>query len=123
MLDRQGHQRGLAARQHGRNLLHHLRQLVIQSRQQPEYHHHHEQHESGEHQPHRDRARHFQPRQFARQALEQIGDDDAGQHRRQHAAGVEDGQKCADQNQREEYDLRVGDLLFEPVGDSHCGCR
>src|SRR5690606_35564220 len=114
---RQTHHHFLAARQERRHLLHELGELARQQRNQPQHDEDQGQHEHGEHQHHGQQPRHLVPFHDLDDALEQVGDDDAGDDRAEDVAEHQHHREHGDKHHREENDLRVGEVPLEPVGD------
>ena len=115
---RQLQQQRLRALEYLRYLPNEPRDLAHQHRQQPEQQQCDERDETQEHAEHADEVRHAEPLQPRHQPLQQVGDHDRRQHRRQHAAEEIDGKRYADQRQRQRHDLRIGYLVAKPARDA-----
>jgi hypothetical protein len=99
-------------------LLHQVGDLGDQQRQQHEEDAQQHRQEQQEHQPHRQIARHPQADQEADGAFQQVGDDQAGDHRGQHVAGQRQDAKPDDQQHGQDHHLRVREVPAEPGGDN-----
>jgi hypothetical protein len=113
----QVHQHQLPLADHARELLDQVGQLTRDQREDAEQQQRQEQHEHGEHHPHGSDPRPAVALQQPDEAFEQVGDDPAGQDRREHVAEIDDDQKAGSEQDRQQYHLGVRKGPTEPIGD------
>ena len=85
------------------SLPHQLRHLVRQARHQPEQRKHQECHEQYKHQRHGGYSRCAQLVGFLDSTIQQVGDDDTRQHRRQHLSKGQDDHEDDNQGDPEDH--------------------
>ena len=121
MLSRQADRQILDAQDHRGQGLEQLGDLLKEHRHEAEDQEEEAGQKSQEHHQHGGQARPAQALQQLHRALEQIGDHDARNHRREHPAEKDDRGEADQQQDREDRDLRVGEVAPEPVLDQPHG--
>ena len=108
----------LPQRDNIRQFPHQLRHLVRQARHQPEQSKYQKRHEQNEYQRHRGYSRRTQLVGFLHSPVQQVGNDDTREHRRQHLSKGQNDDEDDDQGHPENDHLGIRDVMLVPFAQN-----